>query len=73
MNLKKIIGHFDGDFSTSTIKINDEPVNNLAESPEGLFFELPDDISGPVKVEVEEGGFSMEEGKPCPGFKPFSQ
>jgi hypothetical protein len=56
----KISGYFDGDFSTSGIKLNDVPANILAESPEGIFFETPEDITGPVDVELTEGDFSLE-------------
>jgi hypothetical protein len=56
-----IHGMFDGDFSNSAIKINDVETNILAESPEGIFFETPEDISGPVDVELTEGDFSLEE------------
>ena len=55
-----IPGVFDGDFLNSAIQINDIDANILAESPEGLFFEAPVDISGLVDVKLTEGDFTME-------------
>ncbi|NQU85385.1 MAG: hypothetical protein HQ541_06455 [Mariniphaga sp.] len=54
-----IPGHWDGDFSTSGITINEIPADILAESPEGIFFKAPVDITGPVVVDLTEGNFSM--------------
>lgn len=56
-----ITGHFDGDFTSSGITINNEEVKLLAESPGKLIFESPRDITGPVDIEIKEGDFVMHE------------
>ena len=58
---ERIIGVYDGDFSTSAIHINDAPVEILAESPDGIYFETPKDITGPAEVKLTEGDFTMED------------
>lgn len=55
-----ITGVFDGDFSTSRIKINDVEPKILAESPVGIFFETPENIDGPVDIELTEGEFTVK-------------
>ncbi|MCK5838847.1 MAG: hypothetical protein KAG99_03315, partial [Bacteroidales bacterium] len=55
-----ITGVFDGDFSTSGIKINGVEPKILAESPVGVFFETPVNIDGLVDIELTEGEFTVE-------------
>ncbi len=56
-----IPGMFDGDFSTSGITIDDIEPEIIAESPEGIFFKAPEDISGPVDIKLSENEFELEE------------
>ncbi len=58
---ERITGHFDGDFTTSALEIGNTEAEVLAESPGELFFETPEEISGPVDVELREDDFTMEE------------
>lgn len=58
---ERISGFFDGDFITSDLKINEMEVEILAESPREIFFEPPEDISGPATLELTEGEFTLEE------------
>lgn len=56
---ESILWDFDGDFSTSGIKINDIELNILAESPGRIIFEVPENITGPVEIEVTENDISF--------------
>ena len=58
---ERITGIFDGDFTTSDLKINDSEAQILAESPREIFFKPPEDISGPATLELTEGEFTLEE------------
>lgn len=58
---EKIAGVFDGDFMNSAISINDMPVDIIAESPTEVFFQSPEDISGPIDLELQEGDLIIEE------------
>jgi hypothetical protein len=49
-----IPGIFDGDFSTTRLNIGGNNVDILAESPRGIFFESPEDISGPTEIILNE-------------------
>jgi len=58
---ERITGVFDGDFSTSDLKLNDSEAQILAESPREIFFKPPEDISGPATLELTEGEFTLKE------------
>lgn len=49
-----ITGPFDGDFATTDLTFNDQPGTILCESPDGLIIQAPDDLSGPVNVDLVE-------------------
>jgi len=50
-----IPGVFDGDFSSTDLNIGGNDIDILAESPRGIFFENPEDISGPTDIKLNEG------------------
>ena len=58
---ERITGAFDGDFSTSGLKINDSEAQIIAESPREIFFKPPENISGPATLELTEGEYTFEE------------
>lgn len=54
-NRSSVPGVFDGNFSTTRLDIGGNNVDLLAESPRGIFFESPDDISGKTEIQLNEG------------------
>lgn len=52
-----INGPFDGDFGNSSIKVNGTEAPVLAESPEAIFFAVPDNLKGEVEIELVENGY----------------
>ena len=58
--LTMVQGPFDGDFTTSKIKINDSDILILAESPDGIFFQPPYGLKGPATLKIIESDFRME-------------
>ncbi len=57
----KVEGFFDGAFDNSGIKIGDEDVDLIAESPDALFFETPEGMDGVTEITVTEGDLSFTE------------
>ncbi len=55
-----IPGFFDGDFSTTDLTIGGNEVSVIAESPRGIFFESPQDISGKTEIQLNEGDVAVE-------------
>ncbi|NQU84379.1 MAG: hypothetical protein HQ541_01340 [Mariniphaga sp.] len=53
-------GSFDGDFANSLLKINNQSIPILAESPRGIFFDPPPNLTGPVELEISENNFRQE-------------
>jgi hypothetical protein len=53
--LVEIEGPFDGDFETTKLKMGDREINWIVESPTGLFFRSPSDITGSTQLELREG------------------
>ncbi len=51
----QIGGPFDGDFSTTTVKVDGGEISKLAESPRKLIVESPRNIVGSAQLEVKEG------------------
>ncbi len=52
----EIIGPFDGDFSNTTLTIGGDNVDILAESPRGLYFDVPSNKTDLQKIEINENG-----------------
>lgn len=52
--LQSIQGDFDGDFSNSSLKINGDNIDIIAESPERMIFELPDTYEDFVELEITD-------------------
>ena len=50
-----IVGTFDSDFENTLLKIGDEEISILAESPRQVFFEAPEDIKGITDISLTEG------------------
>ena len=55
---QQIVGVFDGDFSTSSIQLNDSPLEILAESPGAIIVAIPENIVGIQELEITENMFN---------------
>ncbi|MBZ0188523.1 MAG: hypothetical protein K8F91_19905 [Candidatus Obscuribacterales bacterium] len=51
----KITGDFPGDFRVAAVDVNGQTVPQLAQSPRSLVFLPPDNMSGSLKVSLNEG------------------
>ncbi len=56
---ERITGMFDGDSRNSRISLGDSELKILAESPEGIFIEIPEKMAGESTLEVAEKDFSL--------------
>ena len=54
---QQIVGSFDGNFRTSSIKINNSDLEIIAESPEVIIFSIPEDIVGIQELEIAENDY----------------
>lgn len=56
----EIQGPFDGRLENTTLKMEDEEVLVLAESPRKLVFRSPTDVTGPVQLTLKEGSTEIK-------------
>ncbi|MFV0590257.1 MAG: hypothetical protein ACK5M7_02635 [Draconibacterium sp.] len=56
-----IPGKFDGRADNTGLKMNAQNVDIVAESPEGLFLKVPEDVSGTSTLQLTEGEMQFEE------------
>ena len=56
----QIPGNFDGDFTSTEIRIGYEFAELLAESPRRAIFESPSDVVGPTTISLEEADHEAE-------------
>ncbi len=56
-----ISGVFDGRADNTGLKLGDEDVDIIAESPEGLFVKVPENVTGSNILQLSEGEMQLEE------------
>lgn len=56
----RIPGVFDGDFSSTGVRLDDKEVHPLVESPREVIFESPGDMVGLSKIQLNEGDVKVD-------------
>ncbi|MBI5858822.1 MAG: hypothetical protein HZB42_14415 [Sphingobacteriales bacterium] len=55
-----IKGNFDGNITNTSVTANGQKATLLAESPSRLYIKTPDNITGPVTIQCNEGGSTQK-------------